>query len=139
MTEVASDCSRVIRLLKISLKLAPPFFLTLWRPSAGQWWLGTELNRRHKDFQSSALPTELPSQPIAGIDVPSAIAISIFPLYPSVVYRMFNLMNAASEPTTVGTRRIQKAKRDLNLSKDGKWRSFPKVPNLLQYVIAGTY
>ena len=26
------------------------------------WWLGAELNRRHKDFQSSALPTELPSQ-----------------------------------------------------------------------------
>ena len=25
------------------------------------WWLGTESNRRHKDFQSSALPTELPS------------------------------------------------------------------------------
>jgi hypothetical protein len=27
-----------------------------------EWWLGTELNRRHKDFQSSALPTELPSR-----------------------------------------------------------------------------
>jgi hypothetical protein len=27
-----------------------------------KWWLGPELNRRHKDFQSSALPTELPSQ-----------------------------------------------------------------------------
>jgi hypothetical protein len=26
------------------------------------WWLGAELNRRHKDFQSSALPTELPSR-----------------------------------------------------------------------------
>lgn len=25
------------------------------------------------------------------------------------------------------------------LSKDGKWRSFPKVPNLLQYVSSGTY
>ena len=25
------------------------------------------------------------------------------------------------------------------ISIDGKWRSFPKVPNLLQYVIAGTY
>ena len=24
-------------------------------------WLGTELNRRHADFQSAALPTELPS------------------------------------------------------------------------------
>ena len=28
----------------------------------GMWWLGAELNRRHKDFQSSALPTELPSR-----------------------------------------------------------------------------
>jgi hypothetical protein len=27
-----------------------------------KWWLGTELNRRHTDFQSAALPTELPSQ-----------------------------------------------------------------------------
>ena len=25
-------------------------------------WDGTESNRRHEDFQSSALPTELPSQ-----------------------------------------------------------------------------
>src|SRR5439155_13213744 len=48
-------------------------------------------------------------------------------------------MNAANEATTAGTRRIQKAKRDLHLSKDGNWRSFPKVPNLLQYVISGTY
>ena len=26
-------------------------------------WLGRELNPRHEDFQSSALPTELPSHP----------------------------------------------------------------------------
>jgi hypothetical protein len=26
----------------------------------GIWWPGTELNRRHRDFQSRALPTELP-------------------------------------------------------------------------------
>ena len=29
--------------------------------------------------------------------------------------------------------------RDANLSPDGKWRSFPKVPNLVQYVNTGTY
>ncbi len=27
-----------------------------------EWWLETESNRRHEDFQSSALPTELSSQ-----------------------------------------------------------------------------
>ena len=27
-----------------------------------KWWLQRELNQRHKDFQSSALPTELWSQ-----------------------------------------------------------------------------
>src|SRR5438067_9664596 len=33
-------------------------------------WLGAESNRRHEDFQSSALPTELPSRrekPILGL------------------------------------------------------------------------
>jgi hypothetical protein len=34
-----------------------------------EWWLGAELNRRHKDFQSSALPTELPSQSRAVIEL----------------------------------------------------------------------
>ena len=29
--------------------------------------------------------------------------------------------------------------RDARLSPDGKWRSFPKVPNLVQYVRTGTY
>ena len=27
-----------------------------------KWWAGTGLNRRHQDFQSCALPTELPAQ-----------------------------------------------------------------------------
>src|SRR5204863_217859 len=31
-------------------------------PSEEQRWLGRELNPRHEDFQSSALPTELPSR-----------------------------------------------------------------------------
>jgi integrase len=30
-------------------------------------------------------------------------------------------------------------KREEHLSIDGKWRSFPKVPHLLQYVISGNY
>ena len=32
-------------------------------PDGSEWWLGTESNRRHADFQSAALPTELPSRP----------------------------------------------------------------------------
>jgi len=32
-----------------------------------------------------------------------------------------------------------KPARDPDVSADGKWRSFPKVPNLLQYVSTGTY
>src|SRR5689334_19554122 len=35
--------------------------LTLsFAPVSEGWWPGTELNRRHYDFQSYALPTELP-------------------------------------------------------------------------------
>ena len=30
-------------------------------------------------------------------------------------------------------------KRDERTSKDGQWRSFPRVPNLLQYVSNGNY
>ncbi len=32
-----------------------------------------------------------------------------------------------------------KSAREAHLSPDGKWRSFPKVPNLVQYVITETY
>jgi hypothetical protein len=31
-------------------------------------WLGTESNRRHADFQSAALPTELPSRSTYRLD-----------------------------------------------------------------------
>jgi integrase len=45
----------------------------------------------------------------------------------------------ATETTIEGTKRVPKTNRNGNLSADGKWRSFPKVPNLLQYVVAETY
>lgn len=48
-------------------------------------------------------------------------------------------MKATNETTTAGAQSIPETKRDPNLSSDGKWRSFPRVPNLLQYVIAETY
>jgi integrase len=43
-----------------------------------------------------------------------------------------------SQDTMAGTE-ARKNKRDERLSPDGKWRSFPKVPNLLQYVSTGLY
>src|ERR1043165_9903551 len=104
-----------------------------------KWWLGTESNRRHKDFQSSALPTELPSQPIYLTLVATTICAIILPLYPSFVYRILRSIKEATEATHAGARRPRKATPDRHLSKDGKWRSFPEAPNLIQYVTAGTY
>jgi hypothetical protein len=43
-----------------------------------------------------------------------------------------------SEATTAGCK-APKAIQDRHLSKDGKWRYFPKVPNLVQYTSTGTY
>jgi len=54
-------------------------------PKHREWWLGAELNRRHKDFQSSALPTELPSQTIESIAFNEVFQASIFALHPSIV------------------------------------------------------
>src|SRR5262245_42723312 len=43
--------------------------------------------------------------------------------------------------TTHDTRpaKSRRKQRDERLSPDGKWRSFPQVPNLLQYVSTGLY
>ena len=41
------------------------FATTAVRYFLGKWWLRTESNRRHKDFQSFALPTELLSHNIS--------------------------------------------------------------------------
>jgi hypothetical protein len=42
----------------------------------GKWWPGTELNCRHYDFQSYALPTELPGHSVARNRVREFITIS---------------------------------------------------------------
>ena len=61
-------------------------------------------------------------------------------LYPFIVSRIVFLMKADFTDTIKeGAESIPKTKRSDNISTDGKWRSFPKVPNLLQYVVAGTY
>jgi len=40
------------------------------------WWAGTESNRRHEDFQSSALPTELPARPKRGLIIENKHGLS---------------------------------------------------------------
>jgi len=61
-------------------------------------------------------------------------------LHPAIVSHIRLLMKATNTETTMaGAKSIPKTKRDPHLSKDDKWRSFPKVPNLLQYVTSGTY
>src|ERR1051325_9536197 len=42
-----------------------------------EWWQDPELNRGHKDFQSSALPTELSCQRPIILRTPEAIASSV--------------------------------------------------------------
>jgi integrase len=41
--------------------------------------------------------------------------------------------------TTLAGAKSPETLRTAHLTKDGKWRSFPKVPNLLQYIRTGTY
>jgi integrase len=48
-------------------------------------------------------------------------------------------MNSTIATVTEQKAATPKGKRDTTLSVDGKWRSFPKVPNLVQYVSTGTY
>jgi len=52
---------------------------------------------------------------------------------PRICIPYFQFVNEITDPIS-DTR-----KREDSLSADGKWRSFPKVPNLLQYVSSGTY
>ena len=40
-----------------------------------RWCRGTELNRRHRDFQSRALPTELPRHALCGSDRTSILTV----------------------------------------------------------------
>ena len=42
-------------------RIAPLTPEKVWQCRELFWWAGAELNRRHEDFQSSALPTELPA------------------------------------------------------------------------------
>ncbi len=60
------------------------------------------------------------------------------PLHPDFVFlSILALMESSSNPT--GPVKVPKPAREANLSPDGKWRTFPKVPNLVQYVSTSTY
>ncbi len=44
---------------KLDFMLRSPFDAFVEIPKTKEWWPKLELNQRHKDFQSFALPTEL--------------------------------------------------------------------------------
>ena len=50
-------------------------------------WLGTESNRRHTDFQSVALPTELPSHGILLILISLSLRVLFRSMFKDVVAR----------------------------------------------------
>jgi hypothetical protein len=64
---------------------------------SGVWWCGPGSNRRHKDFQSFALPTELPHHSftcdvvsILDASPPKADAnIRTYPVYSEFIHRFF--------------------------------------------------
>ncbi len=64
--------------LDILLRVLDAADITVIQICRLKWWLGAELNRRHKDFQSSALPTELPSQTIANKELSCSKTVSRF-------------------------------------------------------------
>src|SRR6478672_3951688 len=45
--------------------IEPLLFGSIPLKTQWEWWPGTESNRRHGDFQSPALPTELPGHDVA--------------------------------------------------------------------------
>ena len=59
-------------------------------------------------------------------------------LYPAVVSRIIGAMKTPPEPAAAPAPRRGKG-RDPRISPDGKWKSFPKSPNLLQYIRTGMY
>jgi hypothetical protein len=67
-----------------------------------KWWLGAESNRRHKDFQSSALPTELPSQTIETICITSVRLLKNL-----IAYRRMFLLVKLSNSTTMAAAKLR--------------------------------
>jgi hypothetical protein len=69
-----------------------------------------------------------------------AISLVDFTLYPDAVSCVMLVLTATFNVETNGRdTKPAKSNRDARLSSDGKWRSFPKVPNLLQYIETDVY
>ena len=62
-------------------------------------------------------------------------------MYPDFVSRTLLVMKATTPDTQTETipDTVPVKVKDARLSPDGKWRSFPKVPNMVQYVNTGVY
>src|SRR5215469_15349805 len=67
------------------------------------------------------------------------LELAFFGLYPAFVSRRLLVLMTTSNVETGRDTKPAKSNRETRLSPDGKWRSFPKVPNLLQYVNTGVY
>ncbi len=88
------------------------------------WWLGTESNRRHKDFQSFALPTELPSLISPSLGFPKSIKIKQAANF-CLIFRgkMAELTGFEPAVSCVTGRHV----RPLHHSSTALFRIFPKV------------
>jgi integrase len=60
-------------------------------------------------------------------------------LYPGFVSHIISIDMSETTQETNRDTKPKKTNRTERLSPDGKWRSFPKVPNLLQYCSTGLY
>ena len=99
------------------------------------------MNRRHKDFQSSALPTELPSQTIANKGLHCSQTSSPSPMaYRNLIRKEhFSVQKTTGDRMAVATTSPKTKEQPQHVSPDGLWRSFPKVPCLMQYVPSGVF
>jgi hypothetical protein len=53
--------------------------ILIYKPFGNYLWCGAGLNRRHKDFQSFALPTELPHRALRSLGEGGSFKIFICP------------------------------------------------------------
>src|SRR5208282_1799282 len=95
-------------------------------------------NRGPSDYESPALTAELRAHHIIYEVLTIVSETAILVLYPTFASRrklvLMTTQNVDTKPD-----KTTKQERNAAISSDGKWRSFPKVPNLVQYISTGTY